>query len=91
MNPPLYKEADHPTKQLGGHKGLWFERFFNRYDESWKVANDQKQAWINTVKGTCGDSEILQANALSQLQLCNDLNGQSQIYTNNWHFMTSSS
>ncbi|MDQ7005476.1 MAG: hypothetical protein Q9N67_11385 [Ghiorsea sp.] len=43
MNLPLYKGADLAQKPASGHAGLHgFDRFFNRYDEDWKVPKDER-------------------------------------------------
>ena len=90
---PLYSDAKYGEKELNTHKGLWFERFFNRYTPNdWEVkVSDQdnpKKDWISLVAGKCGSKEDLAAYALKQRQLCHNLQGDSQIYKNNWHFAT---
>lgn len=88
---PLYQGHDQPRspgKSLTSHKGLWFERFFDRYDREWKVEDTGKKTWIEKVTGTCGDTKALQVHSLSQNQLCHHLQGISKIFTNNWHFIS---
>jgi len=90
-NTPLYQGHDKPripSKTPTSHKGLWFERFFNQYDCDWAVGDTVKKSWIDTVKGSCGDKKTLQAHAISQRLLCNSLQGTTQIFKNNWHFVT---
>ena len=92
MNTPLYNGIQHPqnSRSLHNyHKGLWFERFFNRYNNKWQVEDEQKQKWIDTVtKGDCGDNKTLSHHALQQQQLCNDLSGISKIFKTNGAFIT---
>ena len=97
MNLPLYADAKDGLKELNTHKGLWFERFLNRYNNQydWNVEVTDKQNpkkdWIKEVagkSGKCGSTDDLKRHALQQHQLCKNLNGKSQIYKNNWHFVT---
>ncbi len=92
MPTPLYAGHDQPSKPskgLDAHKGLWFEHFFNEYDDSWNVNGENaKKNWIKTVEGFCGDKDQLETNAILQRQLCTDLNGKSKAFKNNWHFIT---
>lgn len=91
MRTPLYEEHDsprNPQKNLTSHKGLWFERFFNKYDSNWTVGDDAKITWIKGVSGLCGDKATLTSHSLAQQQLCDNLEGTSQIFKNNWHFVS---
>jgi CRISPR-associated protein Cmr6 len=97
MVTPLYKGYDNPRppqKNLTSHKGLWFERFFNKYDRDWLVPKPEKnedsseQKWITELGSSCGDAKPLLSHALSQSQLCKDLQGTSKIFKTNWHFVT---
>ena len=95
---PLYSCIQHnaPAAPGGGHKGLWFERFFNQYDPNWKIieANPQarikegKKQWIDTVTGTCGDRDALEKFIVRQANLCTTLGGQSCAFMTDWHFAT---
>lgn len=46
MNLPLYEKLRSESPVLGpnGHRGLWFERFFDQYDSSWKILEEKKDA-----------------------------------------------
>jgi len=44
---PLYKGVEHPKKYLQGHKGLWFERFFQQYYYDENNPQDDKNWTLN--------------------------------------------
>ncbi len=90
MPSPLYTDNQAPrSKPESAHSGLWFERFFNRYDASWKLENEVKQAWINTVtQKTCGETLQLETYTQRQTLLVMQLNGNSQRYMSDWNFVT---
>ena len=97
MKTPLYagyNSPRNPQKGLDGHRGLFFDRFFNKYNDAWiipKPRNDedsQEKQWIDSIAGNCGNENQLKTNAKLQRQLCTDLNGQSKAFKNNWHFVT---
>lgn len=91
MTAPLYDETRlraSRRKKLGAHKGLWFERFFDKYDQYWELADEDKSNWIDSVSGNAGDSEQLQVFAESQQQLAQQLGGQSRVFETTWSFAT---
>jgi hypothetical protein len=67
---PLYDSATHNIpagdsahrliSHAGAHQGLWFERFFNQYDEVYQVKEDAKSGFIEGLTGLCGNKEALQ-------------------------------
>ena len=75
-------------KEMGFHKGLWFERFFNKYDHEWQLADQDKTNWIDSVSGMAGDSKQLENFAASQQKLIQRLSGTSQVFETNWNFIT---
>jgi len=91
MRAPLYNSHNVSFgKPENAHSGLWFERFFNRYDKhDWtKIDDTAKQAWIKTVVGHVGNTKQLEAFTNRQIALVNHLNGISQRYTSDWNFIT---
>ena len=89
MQAPLYQDHQTPHhKPQDAHAGLWFERFFNRYDSQWKLAAEDKQAWIKQTAGQIGDRSSLEKYALRQIALVQNLQGKSQRYHSDWHFIT---
>jgi len=89
MQAPLYQEYNTlPSKPEHAHSGLWFERFFNRYDKDWTLANEDKQTWIKQVTGSIGNTQTLKRYAQRQQHLVAQQQGKSQRYTSDWHFIT---
>jgi len=91
MTSPLYDEVQFRSsrkKNLGAHKGLWFERFFDKYDQNWELADQDKSNWIDSVCGQTGDVQQLQTFTESQQQLAQLLGGQSRVFETTWHFAT---
>ncbi len=92
---PLY-QFKHPDKRpSGAHAGLWFERFFNRYDEDYQLDknNDKetktdKQRWIESVGKHCGNADTLKQAALQQLRLIDSLAGSALVFETDYHFVT---
>jgi len=92
MNLPLHNEAQEVSKEKDGfHAGLWFDRFFDRYDENWKVPKDEKGklAWINTVTtNPVGSPEKLAAFTQRQHAFVASLGGEHLTLATDWHFVT---
>jgi len=93
MTRPLYRNIHAPEGPGNGHKGLWYERFFDRFDQRWQVpkptdAHDPKRDWIKMVTGLCGDAALLERAAIERLQLGQARCGESRIYKTDWHFVT---
>ncbi len=70
------------------HKGLWFERFFNRYDSDWSVSAKAKGQWIKAVCGSCGNAEQLKSTNHRRIQMISSLGGEFGIFKLDWHFVT---
>jgi len=100
MSAPLYKNNQMPAnKDITGNKGLWFDRFYDQYDkETWDVL---KPKHTDEEKGNSywlleyfhgkkvGNDDQLASFAAQQKSLAEDaLQGCSQIFTANWHFVT---
>ncbi len=97
MNTPLYKDHRSPDKPAkDAHAGLWFERFFNRYEKNWEIIKESqtppkkegKKDWIDLVKGERGDALQLNEFKTRQQNLVTVLNGQSRLYTTDWNFVS---
>jgi CRISPR-associated protein Cmr6 len=86
---PLYLLGDEPKLVRGSsHKGLWFDRFFDRYSQDWSVEPSAKRDWIRTVEGNCGNEEALTRATHSQLNLCEARSGAAFCARTDWHFAT---
>lgn len=99
MVAPFYKSVtSNPKKPINAHSGLWFERFFEGYQnkEHWDIPKpdknnqtDSKRDWIAQVTGEVGDAR--------QLKLYHDrqdalvvgaLKGLRRCYKTDWHFVS---
>lgn len=92
MTVPLYNNCEKPSQcDKDGNRGLWFERFFDQYNEraNWEVGTE-KTRWLsehfNNKK--VGDDKQLAAHAQAQMQLAKSLQGQSHVFKSSWHFVT---
>ncbi|MFM2319176.1 MAG: hypothetical protein RLZZ215_1797 [Pseudomonadota bacterium] len=94
---PLYQEAEkYPEKAKNFNKGLWFERFFNKYDEYWNIQKEikdiqeeGKKAWISQITNSdCGDQDNLDIAINQQKSLCRSLGGEVKAFKAEWHFAT---
>lgn len=95
--PLYYRDARKPRPMRGnGHHGLWYERFFDQYDEQWRVyeeskdehTSEGKREWLKTVTGKAGDSAALQAAGERLTALCLSLGGDFRVVSAPWHFAT---
>lgn len=95
---PLYhpiNQSVNPRRerqQNSYHTGLWFERFFDRYEhttkQEWDVPAGNKQGWIDDVAGACGNESALRLATKQQEQLCRSLGGTVKAFKAEWHFAT---
>lgn len=71
------------------HTGLWFDRFFDKYGDDWKVPKDGsgKLAWIETVTKTVGGTNV-KIFAKRQRQLVEGLDGKTIVVKTDWHFVS---
>jgi CRISPR-associated protein Cmr6 len=89
---PLYQHDQHiftnGRPPVGAHRGLWFERFFNKYTHNAdKLESDQaKQGWIGTVQGKAGNRGDLQRHTHQIIALAKHCNGRYGQFTNDWRF-----
>lgn len=97
-NLPLYYRDTRKARPIlgDGHRGLWYERFFDQYDEQWQVYKEDekkgfkegKREWIKTVEGKAGDPTALQAASDRLATLCRALGGKFAVFAAPWHFAT---
>ncbi len=86
MNGPLYRLETEPLLATEGNRGLWYNRFFNRYGADWKIPEDGKRQWVSDNAKPTGQREALQTQALRQLALITALNGRGAVFATDWHF-----
>lgn len=88
-------------KEQGFHRGLWFERFFNKYEKKvikeikdeeprfqWTLEDESKTDWIKSFSGMVGEPHSISQFAASQQQLVERLSGTSQVFETEWSFVT---
>jgi CRISPR-associated protein Cmr6 len=65
---PLYKLGKDVEPKDRAHRGLWYDKFCNRWDEQWTLGAEKKE-WIKTVAGPCGDEVRLKQAALQRQRM----------------------
>lgn len=98
MARPLYGQGQpNACRELDGHKGLWYDRFFNGYPAHWQPDRDKeskeawakaKTDWVNTAAGKAGDRKQCEAAGQRISTLCSALCGKSRVYAATWHLAT---
>jgi CRISPR-associated protein Cmr6 len=90
MTTPLYQQHQAPNAPPNGsHLGLWYTRFFNRYNGDWTLDDKAKQEWVKSIANKqCGDEKTLKQHALRSIELLKALKGKTAICETNWHFVT---
>ncbi|NKB77114.1 MAG: type III-B CRISPR module RAMP protein Cmr6 [Gammaproteobacteria bacterium] len=76
------------ARQDAGNAGLWFERFFDRYDDQGRVEDTTKQGWLKTNEGKAGDADGLTRATDQQSRMVSLLNGKKAVFKIDWHFIT---
>lgn len=89
MVSPIYamSQGDPPVGG-NGHVGLWYDRFFNRYDENWQLSATAKFDWIKAVAGKVGEQLKCEAATHRLSELCIALGGGILVHNATWHFAT---
>ncbi|AVI62974.1 type III-B CRISPR module RAMP protein Cmr6 [Halomonas sp. GFAJ-1] len=95
---PLYKDEHHtPPRTRGtGHPGLWFERFYNRYQPDWQVDATAKRDFLQSLLGhgenehqcQVGDVNALQQQANALASIAQQQGGLAIERQSSWHFLT---
>jgi len=99
MSAPLYNECHPPTAcDASGNRGLWFERFFNQFDErnDWRIPKPQDNAamnsshWLKThfKDKKAGNATQLTTHTNAQSKLVTALQGHSHFFKASGHFVT---
>ena len=98
MRRPLYKSAGEQrlTRESGGHAGLWYDKFCDR----WRIdrggaslkgndRNNPKLDWIRTLTtDKIGDAEQMQESASRIVRLIDRQGGRWEVFTTVWRFVT---
>ena len=91
--PPLYLGHEKPDKcDKEGNQGLWFERFFDQYNDQQQWANPKpdtkaNSTWLQGFK-KAGNDKQLATHTQAQMQLVSSLQGETHVFKASWHFVT---
>ncbi len=87
MTLSIYRDHKAPEKRPPlSNAGLWYERFFNQFDEEGE--GDQKAKWLkDNFKGKAGVKEQLEAHAMKQLKLAESLGGTAKVFITSANFI----
>lgn len=89
MTLPLYCHHQAPaTMPEGGHRGLWYERFFDRYDANWTIPETAKTQWVQDNAQRAGVTSDLEEAVQRHLALITALGGRGAVFATDWHFAT---
>lgn len=84
---PIYPMPE-AKLEANGNRGLWYTRFFDRYDESGTLGEDAKRSWVSDNARQTGDRSALNTHATRQRALIETLGGRTQTFATDWHFAT---
>jgi len=86
---PLYNGAKESIPALQNHnKGLYFERFFDQYQNGWQIPEDAKLTFLKKFTGFCGNDESIDNQVIKQMLLVESLKGEAIVYQLDWHMVT---
>ena len=89
---PLYSNLARKPLQLGtGHAGLWYDKFCDRWSDSWSMSGDgdKKLAWIKSVtERPVGLAELLTESTDRVLRLTSAAGGIFGIFVTEGRFVT---
>lgn len=95
MNLPLYTQARQAfSRSQNGHRGLWFERFFDRYSDQWEIPKENtKTEWLQDFQGQCGNAHQLQRHIRQTVDRLaylaeGDFRSFCRPFVTDWHFVT---
>ncbi|MBX6764241.1 MAG: type III-B CRISPR module RAMP protein Cmr6 [Rubrobacteraceae bacterium] len=86
---PLYREARGELSWEGGNAGLWYDKFFDRWQRDGTIADGGKLDWIKTVTGKpCGDRDLLREAEIRLARLVEGKGGEVLHYRLESDFVT---
>ncbi len=91
MSAPFYTltNQQHPEKRPDhSNTGLWYTRFYNRFDKDWSVGDDGKRSWIDAVTGFCGDQKLLELAGARSERLAKALDAETAEFKTDANFAT---
>ncbi|MGB9780801.1 type III-B CRISPR module RAMP protein Cmr6 [Caldanaerobacter sp.] len=90
---PLYQEV-HDIKLWGKYQknfntGLWYDKFFHKWEKDWRRGEDGKKEWIQSVTSdVIGDPSLILEAITRLLSLVTTLGGSYMCYKTQWRFVT---
>ncbi|MBV5310964.1 type III-B CRISPR module RAMP protein Cmr6 [Chromatium okenii] len=88
MRLPIYSHDAPDNLPDDGNRGLWYNRFFNRYDTDWKVSDTGKADWVKDNAKLTGNRDQLEQMSLRHLALITALGGRGAVFSVDWNFAT---
>ncbi|NLO90102.1 MAG: type III-B CRISPR module RAMP protein Cmr6 [Clostridia bacterium] len=93
MAVPLYNDGEGVPQKYdkGFNTGLWYDKFFNQWEEKWSIPTEGKRNWIEQVarkKEPVGDEKLIREMLQRHVMLVRALNGKFQCYETVWRFVT---
>lgn len=87
---PLHTDIAKTTVEWeGGNTGLWYDKFFDKWQGDWSIKDGDKQEWVKTVTGTrCGDKDQLQQAKQRMQRLLENADSQPLFYKLESDFVT---
>ena len=91
---PLYAEAVHPTGWASGNAGLYWDKFFDLWDNSYSglqtSGGDQtaKQQWLKKFEKRVGNNALLKEHHSRQALLTNKRGGRQKPFKTEWRFVS---
>lgn len=86
---PLYSEAAKAELNNNGNTGLWYDKFFDNFQNDGSIKDGGKQDWIKTVtNGKCGNDDLLEQTQDRTIRLLQNAGGQPLFYELESDFVT---
>ncbi len=84
---PLYKGANPPSQlPRKGNVGLWYDKYYNKWNDDWSLEAGDKLDWISTV-AKVGRGSLLQEKWQRIMQLIEDLRGENLFFRTRGRFV----
>ena len=97
MTTPFFQHAQPIPKscEAQGNRGLWFERFYDQYDQNWAILkptnnNQGNTHWLQKHFGNkqVGNEQQLKQHSIAQSSLIGSLGGKTRIFKASWHLVS---
>lgn len=88
MTTPLYNLNGIQPKLGNGHCGLWFDKFFDQYNNDWSISDSGKKNFLDKFAKKCGDDQLLKNHCDRLISLVSSLKAECRVFKTTWHFVT---